>query len=99
MDEPGLMTYPYVHVQSGHWPSRLMMLTYMCSEQLWDKQYQITNQYLDQFSRNLYFVALGVGVSVCIKECSISNFLYGIIKCNFIFSVSIHKYALVVLYL
>ena len=36
----------------------------MCSEQLWDKQYQITNQYLDRFSRNLYFVALGVGVSV-----------------------------------
>jgi len=23
MDEPGLLTYPYVHVQSGHWPSRL----------------------------------------------------------------------------
>jgi len=37
----------------------------MCSEQLWDKQYQLTNQYLDRFSRNLYFVALGVGVSVC----------------------------------
>jgi len=43
-----------------------MILTYMCSEQLWDKQYQITNQYLDRFSRNLYFVALGVGVSVFI---------------------------------
>ena len=41
-----------------------MILTYMCSEQLWDKQYQITNQYIDRFSRNLYFVALGVGVSV-----------------------------------
>jgi len=41
-----------------------MILTYMCSEQLWDKQYQITNQYLDRFSRNLHFVALGVGVSV-----------------------------------
>ena len=36
----------------------------MCSEQLWDKQYQITNQYIDRFSINLYFVALGVGVSV-----------------------------------
>ena len=36
----------------------------MCSEQLRDKQYQITNQYIDRFSRNLYFVALGVGVSV-----------------------------------
>ena len=42
-----------------------MIFTYMCSEQLWDKQYQLTNQYLDRFSRNLYFVALGVGVSVC----------------------------------
>jgi len=42
----------------------LIILTYMCSEQQWDKQYQITNQYLDQFSRNLYFVALEVGVSV-----------------------------------
>jgi len=44
-----------------------MILTYMCSEQLWDKQYQITNQYLDRFSRNLYFVALGVGVSVFVS--------------------------------
>ena len=42
----------------------LIILTYMCSEQQWDKQYQITNQYLDRFSRNLYFVALEVGVSV-----------------------------------
>ena len=43
-----------------------MILTYMYREQLWDKQYQITNKYLDRFSRNknLYFVALGVGVSV-----------------------------------
>jgi len=29
-----------------------MILKYMYSEQLWDKQYQITNQYLDRFSRN-----------------------------------------------
>jgi len=36
----------------------------MCSEQQWDKRYQIINQYLDRFSRNLYFVALEVGVSV-----------------------------------
>ena len=36
----------------------------MCSEQLWDKQYQITNQYLYRFFGNLYFVALRVGVSV-----------------------------------
>ena len=43
----------------------LIILMYMCSEQQWDKQYQITNQYLDRFSRNLYFVALEVGVSVC----------------------------------
>ena len=43
----------------------LIILTYMRSEQQWDKQYQITNQYLDRFSRNLYFVALEVGVSVC----------------------------------
>jgi len=64
MDEPGLLTYPYVHVQSGYWPARPNDFTYMCSDQLWDKQYQITNQYLDRFSRNLYFVALGVGVSV-----------------------------------
>jgi len=42
----------------------LIIFTYMCSEQQWDKQYQITNQYLDRFSRNLYFVALEVGVSV-----------------------------------
>jgi len=42
----------------------LIILMYMCSEQQWDKQYQITNQYLDRFSRNLYFVALEVGVSV-----------------------------------
>ena len=42
----------------------LKFLTYTCSEQQWDKQYQITNQYLDRVSRNLYFVALEVGVSV-----------------------------------
>jgi len=39
----------------------------MCSEQQWDKQYQITNQYLDRFSRKLYFVALEVGVSVLLN--------------------------------
>jgi len=42
----------------------LIILTFMCSEPQWDKQYQITNQYLDRFSRKLYFVALEVGVSV-----------------------------------
>jgi len=45
-----------------------MILTYMCSEQLWDKQYRIINQYRDRFSRNLYFVALGVGVSVFVEN-------------------------------
>jgi len=57
-----MSTYPYVHVQNEEIVNRTcwvaigrhgwMILTYMYSEQLWDKQYQITNQYLDQFSRN-----------------------------------------------
>jgi len=57
-----MSTYPYVHVQNEENVNRTywvafgrhgwMILTYTYSEQPWDEQYQVTNQYLDRFLRN-----------------------------------------------
>ena len=51
-----------------------MILTYMtlCSEQLWDKQYQITNQYHDRFNEKFIFCCVRSG---CKCTCTLALIL------------------------